>query len=159
MTETSSERSAADKAYLRYQEKRKAFWDANADVSETDAAGYYHDRLAQIYRFLIPAGSSVIELGSGDGDLLAALEPKRGLGVDFSSRNIHLARSRHQELEFIEADVHEPRGLGDIGRPPRREELPLSAKRPRAQAQRRSSPSSSGVSAAAKRSGSPSRAR
>jgi SAM-dependent methyltransferase len=63
--------------------------------------------LEQIYRHLVPVGSSVIELGSGDGDLLAALEPKRGVGVDFSTENVELARSRHPDLEFVEADVHE----------------------------------------------------
>lgn len=100
-------RSAGDKAYLRYQERRRGFWDSHAEVPDTGPAEHYHRRLARIYRFLIPAGSSVIELGSGDGDLLAALDPKRGVGVDFSSANVALARSRHPDLEFIEADVHE----------------------------------------------------
>jgi SAM-dependent methyltransferase len=99
--------STGDKAYLRFQERRRRFWDDHALDLDTPPATYYHDRLEQIYRHLVPVGSSVIELGSGDGDLLAALEPKRGVGVDFSTENVELARSRHPDLEFVEADVHE----------------------------------------------------
>jgi len=100
-------RSAGDKAYARYQERRRAFWDSHAADEDTAPASYYHDRLTRIYRFLIPSGASVIEFGSGGGDLLAALDPKRGLGVDFSTENIELARARHPDLQFILGDVHE----------------------------------------------------
>jgi SAM-dependent methyltransferase len=99
--------STGDKAYLQFQERRRRFWDDHALDLDTPPATYYHDRLEQVYRHLVPVGSSVIELGSGDGDLLAALEPKRGVGVDFSPQNVELARSRHPDLEFVEADVHE----------------------------------------------------
>lgn len=96
-----------DLAYQEFQEKRRSFWDSSADREDTAPARYYHERLSKIYRFLIPPQSRVIELGSGDGDLLAALEPKRGVGVDFSIANIEKARTRHPELEFIHEDVHE----------------------------------------------------
>jgi glycosyl transferase family 2/methyltransferase family protein len=43
----------------------------------------------------------VLELGSGSGDLLAALRPARGLGVDVSAEMTRLAQSRHPELEFV----------------------------------------------------------
>lgn len=99
--------TSSDKAYRRYQTRRREFWDRLAGHDDTAPAVYYHERLRRTYRFLIPPGSSVIELGSGDGDLLAALEPKRGVGVDFSTENVELARSRHPDLEFVEADVHE----------------------------------------------------
>ena len=49
----------------------------------------------------------MLELGCGLGDLLASLEPSRGVGVDFSSNILNSARSRHPHLEFIEADVQE----------------------------------------------------
>jgi hypothetical protein len=44
-------------------------------------------------------------MGCGLGDLLAAVKPRRGLGVDFSPAMIEQARTRHPELEFQEADV------------------------------------------------------
>jgi SAM-dependent methyltransferase len=50
----------------------------------------------------------VLELGCGQGDLLAALQPKLGVGVDFSDKMLALARQRHPEtsLQFIRADAH-----------------------------------------------------
>src|SRR6266511_1127817 len=60
----------------------------------------YHRQLEQVYRFQIPAGARVLEIGSGSGDLLAALRPSYGVGVDVSPRMVELARARHPELRF-----------------------------------------------------------
>jgi SAM-dependent methyltransferase len=68
---------------------------------------YYRRRLIEIYQSLIPPGLRVLELGSGSGDLLAALQPSRAVGVDFSEVAIRAARARHPELEFQLADAHE----------------------------------------------------
>jgi len=54
-------------------------------------------------RFSIPRGASVLELGCGTGDLLAALEPSRGVGVDISGGMVETAASRHPDLEFVHA--------------------------------------------------------
>ncbi len=62
----------------------------------------YYRLLEAICRFLIPEGASVLEIGSGSGDLLAALRPSRGVGVDVSGGMVELARSRHPELEFVQ---------------------------------------------------------
>src|SRR5580765_2916353 len=70
-------------------------------------SAYYHRRLAQIYRFLCPAGKSVLEVGSAHGDLLAALAPERGVGVDFSPAMTEAARAKHPHLEFVETDAHQ----------------------------------------------------
>ena len=67
----------------------------------------YQGRLTDIYRLLVPAGARVLEIGCGTGDLLAALKPSRGAGVDFAGRMIELARERHPALEFIHADAHD----------------------------------------------------
>jgi SAM-dependent methyltransferase len=68
---------------------------------------YYNDRLARLVRFSVPAGASVLDLGCGTGDLLASLEPRRGLGVDFSEEMLQLARERHagSDLEFRLAEA------------------------------------------------------
>lgn len=60
----------------------------------------YHDWIALLHRFQIPAGASVLEVGSGSGDLLAALEPSIGVGVDVSAEMVALARARHPHLRF-----------------------------------------------------------
>jgi len=49
----------------------------------------------------------VLELGCGQGDLLAALRPSRGVGIDLSERMLDRARARHGQLTFVHADVHE----------------------------------------------------
>lgn len=46
-----------------------------------------------------------MEVGCSTGDLLKALKPSLGVGVDFSPRMIARARARHPGLEFIEADA------------------------------------------------------
>jgi SAM-dependent methyltransferase len=105
--------SAEDAARV-FRERRRAQWEANARRPESRLAwsGGYHRRLTDIYRNLVPPGTSVLELGCGRGDLLASLQPSRGVGVDFSPEMIRQARARHPRLEFVEADVHDLR-LGE----------------------------------------------
>jgi SAM-dependent methyltransferase len=94
-------RSDFDLAY----EEMASFFDAFAADEQRwrqKNRGYYQ-LLEQIYRFHIPAGARVLEIGSGSGDLLAALQPRRGVGVDVSGRLVALARERHPELEFVRA--------------------------------------------------------
>ena len=60
-----------------------------------------------MYRWLVPSGRRVLEVGCGAGDLLAALSPTVGVGVDFSSQMLAVARGRHPSLEFIETEASE----------------------------------------------------
>lgn len=62
--------------------------------------GYYYRKITDAYRFIVPEGSRVLEVGSGDGNLLAALNPSRGLGIDASPRFVDMARKQHPQLEF-----------------------------------------------------------
>ena len=96
-----------DSAYLAYVDKRRAAWESvpASLLGLTRFNRTYHRRLAEIFRFLIPSGNRVLEVGSGIGDLLAAVAPSHGVGVDFSPRMIAIARGRHPELTFIEADA------------------------------------------------------
>jgi SAM-dependent methyltransferase len=70
----------------------------------------YYELLTAIHRALIPPGCSVLEIGSGGGDLLAALEPSRGVGVDVSAGMTALARERHPGLEFEQVSGEEYAG-------------------------------------------------
>lgn len=90
-----------------YQETRRTFWNLNSEIKDRSWGGYYHTRLQQVYRLVIPEGVSVLEVGCGHGDLLAALKPAFGVGVDFSENMISIARQRHPNMEFIVADAHE----------------------------------------------------
>ncbi len=70
-------------------------------------AAYYHQEIERYLRFLIPAGSSVLEIGCGTGELLAALEPSRGVGVDISPRMVEQARRNFPALDFRVDDMED----------------------------------------------------
>ena len=97
---------ASDPA-VRYRQARITHWDDIARQSETwrGRGGYYHRRLAEVYQFWVAPGQRVLELGCAQGDLLAALQPSNGVGVDFSGEMINRARKRHPALRFIQADA------------------------------------------------------
>ncbi len=101
-----------DSAEERYRRERTAHWDAVAR-RRGRLAGAYHRRLERVYRFLIPPGSRVLEIGCGEGDLLAALKPAVGVGVDLSDEMVRRAAERHPDLRFLHADVHELEDLGE----------------------------------------------
>ncbi len=52
-------------------------------------------------------GLRVAELGCAQGDLLAALNPSVGVGVDFSGEMLTRAAARYPDLTFVQADVHD----------------------------------------------------
>ena len=92
-----------------FTKTRQSHWDAIARKRDTwhGMGGWYHRRLEQIYRFLISPGQRVLEIGSGTGDLLAAVRPENGVGVEFSKKMITRAKQRHPKLEFVQAEAHE----------------------------------------------------
>lgn len=91
-----------------------AFFDAFAPQDEhwQHRNRTYHRLIRQLYEFQVPPGSRVVEVGSGSGDLLAALRPAAGVGVDISREMVELARSRHPDLRF-ERIAGETMGLGE----------------------------------------------
>ncbi|MCI0340009.1 MAG: glycosyltransferase [Planctomycetales bacterium] len=66
----------------------------------------YHEELKRLLRFLVPPGLSVLEVGCGTGDLLAALAPARGVGVDLSRGMVQRARARFPALRCVVGDAH-----------------------------------------------------
>jgi len=74
---------------------------------------YYYDDQQRYFRFLVSEGLSVLELGCGTGDLLHALRPKRGVGIDISGEMVHIARGRFADLEFHQADIEAIEGWGE----------------------------------------------
>lgn len=65
----------------------------------------YHREIARLCRFLVPEGASILEIGCGTGDLLHALRPRRGLGIDLSPRMVEIARHKYPDLEFAVGDA------------------------------------------------------
>jgi ubiquinone/menaquinone biosynthesis C-methylase UbiE len=68
---------------------------------------YYYQDLDRLHQFLIPAGSKVLEIGCGTGNLLAKIEPSVGVGIDFSSVVVNLAKTKHPQLNFYCLDAED----------------------------------------------------
>lgn len=62
---------------------------------------FYYTQLKSLLNDLIKDGSNILEIGCGTGDLLACLNPKRGLGQDISSKMIKLATKKHPTKKII----------------------------------------------------------
>jgi SAM-dependent methyltransferase len=86
---------------------RREFFEARAPFRARELQRYYHRLLRKHFLFLVPPGKRVLELGCGLGDLLAAVKPSHGVGVDFSPAMVDLARKRHEGLSFVVADAAE----------------------------------------------------
>lgn len=99
----------ADDAAVRQRARRDAFDRIAANRAVWMARnGYFYEDDRRYMRFLVPPGATVLDLGCGLGDLLAAVEPARGVGVDFSPAMLDHARRRHPELTFVEGDIEDP---------------------------------------------------
>ncbi|MFT5207631.1 MAG: hypothetical protein ACI9CF_001387, partial [Candidatus Omnitrophota bacterium] len=85
-----------------YQEKTKDYFDKIAKTRHLSKAKnwYYYKKVTEYLKSIIPANYNVLEIGSGDGDLLKALEPQRGLGLDASQEFVNIAKQKHSNLEF-----------------------------------------------------------
>jgi ubiquinone/menaquinone biosynthesis C-methylase UbiE len=96
-----------DPAAPAYRQSRAAHWDdvARQTAHHEGMGKYYHRRLAEVYRFIIPPGQRILELGCARGDLLAALRPSVGIGVDISAEMIAQGQRRHPDLQFIHGDA------------------------------------------------------
>src|ERR1700733_8267890 len=68
---------------------------------------YYYSLLEKQYRYFITEGKRVLEIGCGRGDLLAAVAPSYGVGVDLSPRMIELARTSYPSLNFHLGTIQE----------------------------------------------------
>lgn len=98
-----------DRGKKDYCISRRAHWDAVALRMGREATWgeYYHKALISIYQKITPPGQSILEVGCSQGDLLAALQPSLGVGIDYSEEMLKRARVRHSHLLFIRADGQE----------------------------------------------------
>ena len=68
---------------------------------------YFYRRMENFLKFFVPEGSSVLVVGCGSGELLAALDPAEGTGVDISPRMIDVARAQFPQYAFHAADIED----------------------------------------------------
>ncbi|MCD6355955.1 MAG: methyltransferase domain-containing protein [Anaerolineaceae bacterium] len=90
-----------------YNKRHIAHWDKVAKKLRTwkGLGRYYNSRVSEIYQFNIPARQTVLDVGTGSGELLASLKPENGLGIDISSGMIELAKELHPNLNFLQMDA------------------------------------------------------
>lgn len=74
-------------------------------------AYYYHD-MERFLAGIIPEGRRILEIGCGTGDLLYALRPSFGLGVDFSVAMIEQAKQRFVDHSSLKFQVEDAEALG-----------------------------------------------
>lgn len=82
-------------------------WVAENDAGPRKAQQSYHQQIQGLLRYHIPEASKVLEWGTGPGELLEALNPSRGLGVDLSPKMVERAKSERSgsNLEFRQGDL------------------------------------------------------
>jgi len=107
---------SADPRLVEFNTQRIAHWNRIALSAPAPSlfGREYYRRLMEIYRFLVPPGGRVLEVGCAAGELLAAVQPAQGIGIDFSPQMLRLAAERHPaggKLKFIEADAHDMSAL------------------------------------------------
>jgi SAM-dependent methyltransferase len=68
---------------------------------------YYYKWLDRIYKSVVRPNSRVLHVGCECGDLLAAVEPSCGVGVDADRDAIESAKKRFPHLKFYKADPHQ----------------------------------------------------
>ncbi len=68
---------------------------------------FYHSYIEFYFSFLIPQNSSVLEIGCGTGELLHAVKPSYGVGIDLSENMLLIARNQFPDLHFIHGDIEE----------------------------------------------------
>ena len=68
---------------------------------------FYQKTIEKQFSFIIPEGSTVLEIGCSTGDLLNSVKPGKGIGVDFSPTAIDIAKQKYPHLEFYLADAHD----------------------------------------------------
>lgn len=74
---------------------------------------YYHRDQTGYFRYLVPENARILELGCANGDLLNALKPSYGVGVDLSTVLIESARKRYSHLNFFARDANDLHDLPD----------------------------------------------
>lgn len=80
---------------------------------------YYYDYLTRVLRVRVPEGQRILDVGCGAGQLLAALKPSYGVGIDVSGPAVRAASERHgsDTLRFLQGDAADPAVLARAGGP------------------------------------------
>lgn len=84
----------------------------NPQAIDVASNRFYYQRLVERLRHVIHPGARVLDVGCGNGAMLAALQPGVGVGIDLVPGHIQSARKRYPELRF---EVMSAEDVADIG--------------------------------------------
>src|SRR4029077_63592 len=89
---------------MAHREAIRAFGEAHYDALSASRKrnGYFHRCLTRVVAHHVLPDSRVLDIGCGSGDMLSALRPAYGVGIDISSKAIADGRTRHPHLHFHE---------------------------------------------------------
>src|SRR5262245_25017845 len=97
-----------------YLDGWRTFFDHYAPISDEwhrRNAGY-HQSITRLMQHYVADGSRVLEIGCATGDLLAAVRPAVGVGIDISAEMVRLASAKYPALQFQQMAAEELE-LGD----------------------------------------------
>ena len=93
------------------REARRRFQDRIAPERDRwiQANRYYYERIKRLLKFIVEPQKRVLELRCQTGDLLAAVQPRYGVGVEISQNLVALAQAKYPAFHFFCADAEEVR--------------------------------------------------
>jgi ubiquinone/menaquinone biosynthesis C-methylase UbiE len=89
------------------KESLKEFFDRAATKREkwSSRNSFYHKSVERYFSHIIPEGKRVLEIGCGLGNLLNAVKPSYGVGIDFAQEATTRAKQKYPHLHFVLADA------------------------------------------------------
>jgi SAM-dependent methyltransferase len=78
---------------------------------------YFYSNDHSYMQFLVGNGARVLELGCGTGQLLNALDPTHGVGVDLSINMVLTAQKNYPNLNFIQGDIEDENLISSLQGP------------------------------------------
>lgn len=84
--------AAKVKEYFDQIAKRRNYWIKKSE--------YYHNQIEKLIQFLIPSSKRVLEVGCGTGDLIHAVKPSYGMGIDIAPGMITEAKKKNKYIHF-----------------------------------------------------------
>ena len=93
--------------YNKRKKNIKEYFDSNKYQRKKwlRKAKTFHNEDLLVLKELIPENSNILELGCGNGHLLAGLKPNKGVGLDISKNLIKDAKKDYPDLKFYQGDI------------------------------------------------------
>lgn len=112
--DTFTGKSISENNREKFNEQRIAHWNERTHKPvKKGVTKSYHQLLKRLFRQHIPENSKILEIGCFRGDLLNALSPSHGVGVDFSDVAVKHAREKYPHLTFHCLDGHDLHSLSE----------------------------------------------